>query len=92
MIPDIFIVIGGWILNLINFLLTPLQWTLSLDIQSAINWLFAPLKYFGYWLDLSNLGKAIVALMIFEALWWTFQIVRFAISIIRGHAGHTPKA
>ena len=83
MITYFFCEIGAFVLQLISTILSfLLGWTTILNLQGAITWLFSPLAYFGYWLDMKTLGVFMVSLMGFYMVWWAYMIFRFGWSAI----------
>lgn len=89
MISDIFLVLISTIMFLMHVLLLIPDTIaniggLNIAIQGTISWLFSPLRYFGYWIDLQTLGIVINDAIIFLSVWYTFQLIRMAISAKSG--------
>lgn len=89
MIADIILIIVATFLYLIYLVTVPFAailnaTDLNTPIASAISWLFTPLRYFGYWIDLATLGQVLNLFFIFLTLWFTYQLIRMAISLKSG--------
>lgn len=77
----------AWLLNLISWVFSVLlSWTWPPQVQSGVHWLFSPLKYFGWLIDLHFLGSIILSIGVFYGVWWTYQIIRFGVSAFRTKA------
>lgn len=82
--------IASWLLNIVSFLFSILfGWAFPPGIDSTIQWLFDPLKYFGWFLDLHFMGEIIVWYIGFITLWWSYKIVHYAFNVVNAfiHGG-----
>ena len=93
MIGDILFVLLSVIIGIIGILLLPFKAIFDATgitgyFQSAMDFLFAPLKYFGYWIDLHFLGTIIVALSGFLTLYFSYMLWAFIVSHKSGNIQH----
>lgn len=85
MITYFLALIATWLLNLISYIFGfLLGWLFPPGVSQVIAWLFSPLKYFGWFIDLHFLGSMIFYLFGFLTVWWGYRILRFAFSAIVG--------
>jgi hypothetical protein len=89
MIVDIVLIIVSAVLGLIHVILLIPDTLFSIGnfniiIAQVIGFMFTPLRFFGYWIDLVTLGKCIDYAMIFLAIWFTVKLVFMTIGFIPG--------
>lgn len=85
MISDIVLFIIAALMGLMHLLLLIPDAVFSIGnfntaVLGTISWLFSPLRYFGYWIDLATLGKVINYAMLFLSGWYTWQLIRMGIT------------
>ena len=81
MITYFLVEIIAWFLDLLSWIFGSLLfWAFPPGVAGAIAWMFAPLQYFGGFIDLHFLGSMIVSFIGFEIIWWSYIILRFAFS------------
>jgi len=92
MITYFFALIASWILNFVSWIFNALLgWLFPPGVAGAIQWMFTPLQYFGWFIDLHFLGEMLFYLMSFLVIWWTYKILRFGFSAVVAlvHGGAT---
>ena len=85
MIPDLLFVIIASLVGLIALLLAPLRWVFPFSLTPAFTWLFTPLRLFGSFIDLHFLGQVLSGITTFLILWYSYQLIRFIVSLVRPH-------
>lgn len=91
MIADIVLIIISAILGLIHVILLIPDALFSVGhfnfiLNGVIGYMFTPLRFFGYWIDLVTLGQCIDFAMIFLGVWFTVKLVFLAIGFVPGES------
>lgn len=93
MLTDIFYAVVAALFNTISFVLSPLNFLIPPAFITSVLFFFNYLNYFNGIIDLPTLGYCINALLIFDSVWYSYQIVLFLIHLTPwvGNPSH-PKA
>lgn len=97
MISDIFLLIWTAFNTVLYLVTLPLKAVFDLtgldpQIAAAFAFLFAPLRYLAYWLDLAAFASFVVNLIKLLTVWLIWKLILLGVSAGRGTKVEHPKA
>lgn len=82
MLVDLFEIIATVVMTVWSTLANVLLgWSFPAGVQEAINWLITPIKIIGSFFDIAYFGQMISYFMLFLIMWFSYKILRFALSM-----------